>query len=471
MIVIYGGVVSNFLRDLQRQRSQPPHFMHPSSSKLRQRKMLMPVAEGNTALEPWNAGCNIAVLCPCAGKLRTFSLLFQLALNQPRGWSNIKSTEVYYSWSWQKQYRIMNLNVLENDPTGCIIQPSYSNWHFSNGLVLALWHFSASGLRLKTIWKLHISFTKGSVFQLDKFWSVQCPATFSSFRQVLKFCIKKTQRWWVDSCNPQEKALTTKTDQIQHWQSYQHPCRKHKEKSGHAVGKTQGFAWWDNPQRFCGNFSTPFFDPWKRWFSNDEKMWWFFTKAKWDVKSWEQQKGQEKPQHEKNTVEINLFPWFYGKVPQQNAKFIAESTGNFMLMACFFQWESRFLKRMCGWKFSQQPPQQPTPQWGKVLPPQNWALCLSRRCSRLNLSTPLATEVMGVSCDEFPKLKDGPSLGMKELKDLAVLHRVNRVNRVDTSPSSIRDCWLSWPERRLSTMAKRAKPVTMRSILGYSQHL
>ena len=47
---------------------------------------------------------------------------------------------------------------------------------------------------------------------------------------------------------------------------------------------------------------------------------------------------------------------------------------------------------------------------------------------------------MGVSCDEFPKLKDGPSLGMKELKDLAVLHRVNRVNRVDTSPSSIRDC-------------------------------
>lgn len=48
-----------------------------------------------------------------------------------------------------------------------------------------------------------------------------------------------------------------------------------------------------------------------------------------------------------------------------------------------------------------------------------------------------STEVMGVSCDEFPKLKDGPSLGMKELKDLAVLHRVNRV---DTSPSSIRDC-------------------------------
>ena len=46
------------------------------------------------------------------------------------------------------------------------------------------------------------------------------------------------------------------------------------------------------------------------------------------------------------------------------------------------------------------------------------------------------TQVMGVSCDEFPKLKDGPSLRMKELKDLAVLHRVNRV---DTSPSSIHD--------------------------------
>lgn len=56
----------------------------------------------------------------------------------------------------------------------------------------------------------------------------------------------------------------------------------------------------------------------------------------------------------------------------------------------------------------------------------------------LNLSTPLATQEWrnGVSCDEFPKLKDGPSLRMKELKDLAVLHRVNRV---DTSPSSIHD--------------------------------
>ena len=116
-------------------------------------------------------------------------------------------------------------------------------WHF--------WRFSASGLRLKTVWNLHISSLRAlnhlPAFQLGKFWSVQGPASFASFRQVLKFCIKKTQRWWVDSCNPREKALTTKTDKIQHWQSYQHPCRKHKEKSGHPVGKTQGLAWWDNP--------------------------------------------------------------------------------------------------------------------------------------------------------------------------------------------------------------------------------
>lgn len=80
----------------------------------------------------------------------------------------------------------------------------------------------------------------------------------------------------------------------------------------------------------------------------------------------------------------------------------------------------------------------------------------------LNLSTPLATQEWrnGVSCDEFPKLKDGPSLGMKELKDLAVLHRF--INRVRVIPQHPRLLTFIWPERRLPTRAKRAKPVTLR---------